>query len=336
MQVINAANVSQALGIGLRRLQLYGEKRQTRNGEAVVMPQPVTTVYHEPRNRVITSPVRDANPFFHLVEAAWMLDGGRDVGILEKFISNFGKYSDDGDYLHGAYGWRWRENFRVDQITEIVERLIKDPEDRAAVLTMWDPDAYGSDDLRIETRDRPCNTHIYFRRRGDYLDLTVCCRSNDAVWGAHGANAVHFSILLEYVAGLIGVGVGKMYQISNNYHAYTATLEPILNSFDSLYKMETHFTTDVVYGGVAAMPIGRLDRLEIHNAVEAIRDMPDDIISDHYWMKVKNDWLRDVMRAAEAYQMRRRDMTTAIRRAGDIHSPDWRIACTEWLERRIK
>jgi thymidylate synthase len=52
------------------------------------------------------------------------------------------------------------------------------------------------------------------------LDLTVLCRSNDVVWGAYGANAVHFSVLQEYLAGRIGVDVGVMYQFSNNYHGY--------------------------------------------------------------------------------------------------------------------
>lgn len=76
-----------------------------------------------------------------------------------------------------------------------------------------------------------CNTHMYPRVRsaesGDVLDLTVCCRSNDIIWGATGANAVHFSFLQEWMAAQIGVRVGKMYQLSNNWHAYLDTLEKV-------------------------------------------------------------------------------------------------------------
>lgn len=70
------------------------------------------------------------------------------------------------------------------------------------------------------------------------LDLTVCCRSNDAIWGAHGANAVHFSILQEYLAARIGVGVGKLYQLSNNYHGYLDKMQPLVpyHEIDDLYQ----------------------------------------------------------------------------------------------------
>ena len=40
------------------------------------------------------------------------------------------------------------------------------------------------------------------------LQMTVHCRSNDIIWGTYGANAVHFSILQEYVAARIGVDLG--------------------------------------------------------------------------------------------------------------------------------
>lgn len=59
-----------------------------------------------------------------------------------------------------------------------------------------------------------------------YLDMTVINRSNDLVWGALGANVVHFSFLQEYMAYAVGCEVGRYYQISNNLHAYTATWEP--------------------------------------------------------------------------------------------------------------
>jgi hypothetical protein len=59
------------------------------------------------------------------------------------------------------------------------------------------------------------------------LDMVVFNRSNDVVWGAYGANAVHFSFLLEYLARWIGCEVGTYSQISVNFHGYTKTLEKV-------------------------------------------------------------------------------------------------------------
>ena len=50
--------------------------------------------------------------------------------------------------------------------------------------------------------------------------MTVCNRSNDMIWGAYGANAVHMSILMEYVAVAVNAPMGSYYQISDSFHIY--------------------------------------------------------------------------------------------------------------------
>lgn len=51
--------------------------------------------------------------------------------------------------------------------------------------------------------------------------MTVLNRSNDMIWGAYGANAVHFSVLQEFIATAVGVPVGVYRQFSHNLHMYT-------------------------------------------------------------------------------------------------------------------
>ena len=97
--------------------------------------------------------------------------------------------------------------------------------DRRAVLEMWD--AEGELRMANSCKDHPCNTHIYFNVRDNILDMTVCNRSNDMIWGALGANAVHMSILQEYIASHIGARVGIYTQFSNNLHAYTEVLKTL-------------------------------------------------------------------------------------------------------------
>jgi hypothetical protein len=68
--------------------------------------------------------------------------------------------------------------------------------------------------------DVPCNTHAYLSVKDGALDMTVCNRSNDIIWGAYGANYVHMGMLQEFVAQAAGYAVGTYYQMSNNYHMY--------------------------------------------------------------------------------------------------------------------
>ena len=229
---IKAVNVNTAYGEGLHWLRVAGVREDSRNGAVLVSPEPVLTVYHAPRERVLFSPLRDANPFFHLMEALWMLGGRDDVAWPQYFNSRFKDYSDDGVTTWGAYGRRWRSWFGYDQLTFIADELRRNPNTRRAVLAMWDGtdncgnnvyEAKPADLMKAMAggKDVPCNTHIYFDARGGKLNMTVLCRSNDVLWGCYGANVVHFSVLLEYMAAWTGYPVGAYRQFSNNFHLYT-------------------------------------------------------------------------------------------------------------------
>jgi hypothetical protein len=235
VRVFAVKNVTEALENGLVHIRRDGVLQQTRNGPALVYPGPVTTVYEKPRERVLLSVARDANPFFHFFESLWMLAGQCNGQFLDRFVKDFtSRYSDDGVTLHGAYGYRWREQWG-DQLAVIVDRLKNDPSDRRSVLQIWSAEL----DLGKTSRDLPCNTIVFFSVGANEfsepcLDMTVCNRSNDLIWGAYGANAVHFTMLQEYVATSVGASVGRYWQVSNNFHAYVETLEPLEEKIKNL------------------------------------------------------------------------------------------------------
>lgn len=228
MITIQAYNVNDALWSGARMLREMGVARESRNGPVLVAPAPVSTVYLEPTQRVMLHPGRDANPFFHLVEALWMIAGRRDLATLTPYVKNMANFSDDGGKTQpGAYGYRWRRHFHRerDQLAWAIRRLKDDPNDRRVVIQMYDceVDQDAADD---GGRDIPCNLMALPTIGVDgRLNLTVFNRSNDMVWGAYGANAVHFSVLQEYLAAMIGVPVGYYWQVSNNFHGYVSTLD---------------------------------------------------------------------------------------------------------------
>jgi thymidylate synthase len=224
MHTIFAKNVNDAYRSGMTLLNHYGESIESRNGPVLRVHMPVTTRYAKPMERVLFDRQRDANPFFHLFEGLWMLSGADDVSTPAQFIKSFSQFSDDGFTLHGAYGHRWRSwphplhiGTGIDQLDLAIEALQENLNDRRVVIGMWDP----ARDLCQTSKDIPCNDLIKLMVVHNALDLMVFCRSNDIVFGCYGANAVHMSMLHEYLASMIGVPVGSYYQISADYHAYT-------------------------------------------------------------------------------------------------------------------
>lgn len=215
MEIMND-NVNYTFVDALAYLKHEGIQELTRNGMVKASPEPVTIINANPAQRVLFHEMRNANPFFHLMESLWMLAGRRDLGWIEMFNKRMESFSDDRMFLHGAYGWRWRTHFGFDQIEKVATMLRADQTTRRAAIAMWDP----IHDLAVESKDIPCNTHIYFRVLDDALTMTVCNRSNDLVWGALGSNVVHFSMLQELLAHEIGVNLGPMYQFTNNLHIY--------------------------------------------------------------------------------------------------------------------
>lgn len=226
---ISAFSVDEALYRGVSLIKREGNLEHTRNGDAYVINSPVITEYVTPVRHISYCPVRDANPFFHLMEALWMLCGWRDVRFVSYYAKQIAQYSDDGEVFHGAYGYRWRNWFGFDQLETIIEGLRTNPSSRRYVLTMWSPDG----DLVVmddgstggpDSKDIPCNLMAKFRVNCQgKLDMTVFNRSNDMVWGAYGANAVHFSMLLMYVSERTGIPMGRYYQVSTDFHAYVST-----------------------------------------------------------------------------------------------------------------
>ena len=196
-RIIKAMNVNQALRDGLWHLKTAGITDSSRNGPVIRAPGPVITEYMFPRERLCFSPTRDANHVFHLMESIWMLAGQNNVEWLLQFNGNFGQYAEDG-IQHGAYGHRWRRHFGADQLFGVIDQLHV-PGNRRVVLQMWDVNS----DLGANVADVPCNTHVYFQVTDEGLEMTVCCRSNDMVWGIRGQRCS-----LQHLAGADRPGAG--------------------------------------------------------------------------------------------------------------------------------
>lgn len=239
MDTINGINVPDAYVDGLWKFRACARKEESRNGPVMVMPGPVLLTIQNPYERVLVDSVRQPNPYFHLAEFVWMMAGSNDAKWLSYYNANMLSFSDDGKTFAAAYGNRWRYHFKYDQIKMVISILKKDPTTRRACITMWDPNV----DL-IQGKDIPCNTTIYFRVVGNELEMTVCNRSNDYIWGMMGANCVHMTMLQEFIALAIGKAVGCYRVFTNNLHIYTNVprFQDIMRTLDTvdIYRAQMH------------------------------------------------------------------------------------------------
>lgn len=364
MIVNQAQSVSIALHRGLHHLKVFGIKQPSRVGDVVVSPNPILTEYIHPTNRVLLSPLRDANPFFHVMETLWMLAGRNDLPWLVRFNKRFSSYSDDGGQTQpGAYGYRWRNYFGHDQIQDAILELRQNPQSRRVVIAMWDGGSRASwwqGERLAEQADRldeqpgdfyaavggsadvPCNTHIYFDTIDGRLNMTVCCRSNDVIWGAYGANAVHFSFLLEYMSIATGLPMGVYRQFSNNFHLYTNVIPELeimplaRDVLDSDPYYRTKGIHDLTKEPVALRKVPLMVDQETFDA-ELAKFMEDSTVPHCVdASEFTEPFLAGVAAPMfNAYMyFKDRQLDAAYDLSHLIRADDWRMAAEQWMNRR--
>jgi thymidylate synthase len=150
-----------------------------------------------------------------------------------------------------------------------------------------------------------------------------------------GANAVHFSVLHEYLSASIGVGMGRYYQISNNYHAYVEILEKVGEP-----DQNQPYQSDVLKMAPMQSPVvagaEQFDtELQRFMAWTELND-PTGIHQSY----PHNPWLYET--AAPLYVAARLWRQGERARALDIVedprreiAPDWHLAVSQWMRRRM-
>jgi len=328
MKVLNVRNPQEGLPRALQLLEQEGIRRESRNGPVLYLG-PVTVHYEKPLERVVFWPERDCNPFFHLYESLWLLEGRNDVAPLARYVKKNLDYSDDGVTLHGAYGHRWRHSpaSNGDQLVAIARQLRENPDDRRCVLQMWDAER----DLGRLGKDLPCNTIATFQRGIEgKLNLTVFNRSNDLVYGMLGANCVQFATLLEYMALWIGCSAGYYEQVTVNLHGYLETLKGTEKIRpDRVNFVDNPYIDKRVH--VVPMPSNHIDAF--------IKDLLDDADTGFIRRECQHErgsWVMMVYLVLKAHHLHKQKKTSeAIKllSTGD-QKADWIVAATQWLYRR--
>jgi thymidylate synthase len=295
---------------------------KTRGGEVLKIVEPSIFTFEKPLERVLFNESRNVNPFMILYEGLWMLSGRKDLAPLLYYNKRMLEYSDDGLTLNGAYGHRW---FQENQLGKLISHLKSNPQSRRAVLSMWN---IQDDLLKIdESKDICCNTQVFLCVRESSLDLTVINRSNDLLWGTFGNDHVHFSLLQEYLAGKIGLSVGRLHVFSNNFHVYLNRWNPQLWLAQGL-PPTSYPTTIPLWDNCSEGYWGSFDQ----EMWELVSRHDRDAMGGAYHFPFLYRVAQPMFIAHHYYK--RGDFSSALLTATAIKAEDWRIRCTKWLERR--
>jgi thymidylate synthase len=326
-------------------------REDSRNGPVIRFREPVTICLTNPWERVNFSPTRDGNPFFHLIEAMAMLGNLNKAKFLTHFAKNMAAFSDDGETYNAFYGSRLRA-FRSkrctypmdsvvepqDQLSEVIAILRQDPLSRQAVALLWDP----ADLMYMKTKDKACNCLLVFSIDRGRLRMSSYNRSNDGIYGGvMGANIVHLSFFQEYVAQALGLPMGEWWHHSNNLHVYEQNEKwPDLSglteaNYQDVYpNVKTEQLLPLFRGG--SIEGRKIFDAELHTflytALHQFKNTDLAISPNTYADPFIGTVVVPVYNTWQAHKHGSR--AVALSTVETIASPDWRVACMDWLERR--
>lgn len=183
----------------------------------------------DPRQRWIVARYPALNPAFAIAEVIWILSGRNDAAFLNYWNSQLPKYAGTDVEYHGAYGYRLKKHFGIDQLERAYSALQHNPDSRQVVLQIWDslkdfPDEGGNP----VNADIPCNITSLLKIRDGKLEWMQIIRSNDLFRGVP-YNFIQFTSIQEILAGWLNVELGSYNQISDSLHLYSEDAK-IVNS----------------------------------------------------------------------------------------------------------
>ncbi len=164
-------------------------------------------------------------------ELLWFLEGSADDNRLKElngsertiwtdnaeasFWTPKAKFPGDLGRVYGVQWRKWQspDGKIIDQITTIVEKLKKDPNDRRLVVTAWNPGEL--DQMALP----PCHMIFQFFAANGKLSLHMTQRSCDMFLGVP-FNIASYALLLAMIAQVVGMKPHECVLTLNDAHIY--------------------------------------------------------------------------------------------------------------------
>ena len=161
-----------------------------------------------------------------IYELLWFLQGNTNVKYLQDHgVRIWNEWADEHGELGPVYGHQWRSwpdynGGVIDQISNVVEQIKKNPDSRRLIVSAWNVAEVDSMALP------PCHTLFQFYVAEGKLSLQLYQRSADTFLGVP-FNIASYALLLQMMAQVTGLKPGEFVHTTGDTHVYTNHLEQV-------------------------------------------------------------------------------------------------------------
>src|ERR1700743_1179092 len=159
-----------------------------------------------------------------IYELLWFLRGDTNIKYLkENGVSIWDDWADENGELGPVYGYQWRswptaDGRHIDQITEVINQLKKNPDSRRIIVSAWN--VADINNMKLP----PCHAFFQFYVADGKLSCQLYQRSADVFLGVPFYIA-SYALLTMMVAQVCGLKPGDFVHTLGDAHLYANHIE---------------------------------------------------------------------------------------------------------------
>lgn len=174
-----------------------------------------------------------------VLELLWFLSGDTNVKTLqERGVNIWNQWALEDGSLGPIYGKQWRRwltphGETIDQISEVIEQIRKNPNSRRLLVSAWNPADLPDESISPQENVKrgkmalpPCHTLFQFYVAGGKLSCQLYQRSNDIFLG-QPYNIAQYSLLVHMIAQQCDLEPGDYIHTIGDAHLYLNHLEQV-------------------------------------------------------------------------------------------------------------
>ena len=159
-----------------------------------------------------------------IIELLWFLQGDTNIKFLkDNNVSIWDEWADENGNLGPVYGHQWRswpsrDGGTIDQITNLINQIKKNPDSRRLIVSAWN--VADIDHMALP----PCHTLFQFYVANGKLSCQLYQRSADTFLGVP-FNIASYALLTMMVAQVCDLEVGDFVHTFGDAHLYSNHIE---------------------------------------------------------------------------------------------------------------
>ena len=171
-----------------------------------------------------------------IYELLWFLKGDTNIKYLnDNKVRIWNDWADENGDLGPVYGAQWRNwnGEGIDQISQVIEQIINNPDSRRLMVAAWNPSVLPqsgktfSENVALGNAALPpCHAYFQFYVANGKLSLQMYQRSADIFLGVP-FNVASYALLLMMVAQVTDLKPGEFVHTFGDAHIYLNHLEQV-------------------------------------------------------------------------------------------------------------